>query len=387
MRRRVAIVATHPIQYQVPWFQALARRPELELKVYYALLPDAAQQGIGFGVAFQWDIPLLEGYEWEPLPNARARPRLGRFFGSSTPAILGRLREWRPAAVVITGWNAAPLVQALAACGRLRIPAIVRGESNALRRRPVAVRIVHRALLRRFSACLAIGKANAAFYRTYGIPEARIFPTPYFVDNERFLRAAESLMPRRGELRAGWRVPREATCFAFVGKFEEKKRPLDLVEAMARLPASRRAHVLFVGAGALEPQLREAVRSRGSSASFTGFLNQSEIAAAYVAADVLVLPSDFGETWGLVVNEAMACGRAAIVSDRVGCGPDLVEPGATGEVFRFADAESLARAMSVLCEPDRVRRYGAAAQARVLQSYNVQRAVGGTLAAVDAVAR
>lgn len=385
MTRRIAIVATHPIQYQVPWFQALAREAQVELKVYFALLPDAAQQGIGFGVPFQWDIPLLDGYAWERLPNARAQPRLGGFFASSTPAIGERLREWRPAAVVITGWNAAPLLQALAACARLRIPAIVRGESNALRRRPLAVRMAHRALLRRFAAYLAIGQANAAFYRGYGIADARIFAAPYFVDNDRFLRAAQALAPQRRELRARWGIPEDAACFAFVGKMEAKKRPSDLVEAMARLPASRKAHALFVGTGALEAEVREAARARGVSCSFAGFLNQSEIAAAYVAADVLVLPSDFGETWGLVVNEAMACGRPAIISDRVGCGPDLVEAGVTGEVFRFADSGALARAMEALCEPDRARRYGAAAQARVLGSYTVQRSVEGTLAAVDAV--
>src|SRR6185312_10311608 len=112
----IALVATHPIQYQVPWFQELARRPEVDLRVYFALLPDAGQQGTGFGLPFQWDIPLLEGYAWEALPNTRARPRLDRFFGSSTPAIAQRLREFRPSAVIITGWNAAPLLQALAAC-------------------------------------------------------------------------------------------------------------------------------------------------------------------------------------------------------------------------------------------------------------------------------
>ena len=385
MRRRIALFATHPIQYQVPWFQALARRPEVELKVYFALLPDADQQGIGFGVPFQWDVPLLEGYAWERLANARARPQLGGFFASSTPAIADRLREWKPSAVVITGWNAQPLLQALVACMRLGIPAIVRGESNALRRRPLHVRILHRALLRPFAAYLAIGKANAAFYRGYRIPEACIFPAPYFVDNERFVRAAESLAPQRDELRERWGIPRDAACFAFVGKMEPKKRPADLLDAMALLPGSRRAHALFVGTGELDASLREAARTRSSSCSFAGFLNQSEIAAAYVAADVLVLPSDFGETWGLVVNEAMACGRPAIVSDRVGCGPDLVESGVTGEVFGFADAASLARSMDSLCEPARARQYGAAAQARVLQSYNVERTVEGTLAAVDAV--
>ena len=76
-----------------------------------------------------------------------------------------------------------------------------------------------------------------------------------------------------------------------------------------------------------------------------GFVNQSELPAVYASADVLVLPSDGQETWGLVVNEAMACGVPAVVSDAVGCGPDLIEPGRTGATFPFGDIAALAAAI------------------------------------------
>jgi glycosyltransferase involved in cell wall biosynthesis len=369
----------------VPWFRDLAARPDVDLTVFFGLLPDAVQQGVGFGVAFQWDIPMLDGYTWELLPNRRASPRLGRFAGSSTPAIHQRLRELRPDVVVVTGWNALPLIQALVACVRLRIPAIVRGESNGLRRRPAHVRILHRLLLRRFRAFLAIGKANASFYRSYGVPPSLIFEAPYFVDNGRFAEAVRSLQGSRAAIRERWAIPPNATCFAFIGKLEAKKRPHDVVRAVAKVASGSDVHLLVVGAGALEDELRALAAQLGVPCSFTGFVNQARMPEAYVAADCLVLPSDYGETWGLVVNEAMACGVPAIVSDRVGCGPDLVEAGVTGLVFPFGDVEALAACMgNAARKPEMLRTWGDNARRRVAGQYTVERTVQATVDAARA---
>src|SRR5215831_7953573 len=183
---RVAIVATHPIQYYTPWFKRLAAQKDVELKVYYALLPNKQQQAIGFGDSFAWDIPLLEGYDWQLIPNERKSASLEGFFRSSTPVIYSLLRRNRPDAVIITGWNSLALLQALWACIRLRIPRIVRGESNSLRERSLPARILHRTLLSQFDACLAIGAANRDFYLMNRVRPDRIFTSRYFVDNRRF---------------------------------------------------------------------------------------------------------------------------------------------------------------------------------------------------------
>ena len=120
--------------------------------------------------------------------------------------------------------------------------------------------------------------------------------------------------------------------------------------------------------------------------TFAGFLNQTEMPAAYAVTDCLVLPSDYGETWGLVVNEAMACGIPAVVSDRVGCGPDLVEHDVTGLVYPFGDVEALADALRTLAiRPAQLAEMGARARDRVTD-YSVERAVAGTLEAVRYVA-
>ncbi|MBE2223377.1 MAG: glycosyltransferase family 4 protein, partial [Anaerolineae bacterium] len=70
--------------------------------------------------------------------------------------------------------------------------------------------------------------------------------------------------------------------------------------------------------------------------------NQSALSPYYHAADLLVLPSRYSETWGLVVNEALHHGLPCVVSDRVGCAPDLIDCGNTGEIFPHDDAEQLA---------------------------------------------
>lgn len=383
---KVAIVATHPIQYQVPWFQALARIPGIDLKVYFALLPDRKQQGVGFNLPFEWDIPMLEGYAWEVLPNSAKRPGLEGFFASSTPVVRAVLASHRPDVVILTGWHALPLLQALWACLLLGIPRIIRGESNGLRTRAGWVRWLHRLLVSRFDACLAIGTANRDLYLGYGVDASRIFQCRYFVDNRRVRSQFEAALPWRSALRAKWQIPGDRFCLLFVGKLEQKKRVLDLLQALRTAMGSRDdLHLLIVGAGELEREAKAAANDGGLPVSFAGFLNQTELPQAYVAGDCLVLPSDYGETWGLVVNEAMVCGLPAIVSDRVGCGPDLVEPGATGAVFPFGDVPALARC---LCEmaADRVRARAMGLRAvERIQVYSVDEAAAGTVRAIEFV--
>ena len=350
---RVAFVTSHPIQYQVPVFRELAQREDIEFIVLFAMVPDAAAQGAGFGVAFEWDIPLLEGYQYRILKNVSKFPGVTHFSGCDTPEIRSVLRELEIDVVVVNGWVVKTCLQTLWACKRLGIPCVVRGEANNLRKRPLWKRILQRQLVRRYDAVLPIGIANREFYRSHGVPEAKMFDAPYCVENQRFARAAADAEPRRAEFRSRWGIPEDAVCYLYCGKFEQKKHPVELVEAFLHAVRTLRhtagdsqpIHLLMVGDGALRDHC-ETLASRLSplaTISFTGFLNQTQIVEAYVAADVLVLPSDTGETWGLVVNEAMACGLPAIVSDQVGCAEDLVEDDITGWTFEFGNWDQLTK--------------------------------------------
>ncbi len=233
-RVRVAIFATHPIQNQVPWFRGLAARPELDVKVYFGMVPTAVQQGVGFGVGFRWDVPLLEGYASELLRNEARHPSLGAFDGCDTPGIARTLRAWKPDVGILTGWHSKMLVQAWWACVRLGVPRIVRGESNAMRNRAPWKRLLHRLWLRGFDRFLAIGKGNREFYRQAGVPAARIHDCPYIVDNQRFVAASAAVLGERAQLRRDWSIPDGAACFLFCGKLIAKKHPLDLLHALQR---------------------------------------------------------------------------------------------------------------------------------------------------------
>jgi glycosyltransferase involved in cell wall biosynthesis len=378
-------VANHPIQYHAPLFRSLAQSPELRFSVAFVEQLDRQRQGRGFGVPFEWDVPLLEGYRWRVLKTRR----LG---GTRVLQEARRqVRELDAEAVLLTGWQTLPLVQVLRAARQERVPIIMRGESSGLKSRGRLVRGLHAALLRQVDAFLVIGSANRDFYTSYGIAGSRLFDAPYFVDNVRFAREAGRDVALRHEFRARYSVPPSATCFLFAGKFERKKHPEHLLSALARL--RRRdpgcaAHVLLVGEGALSAQLRAMTRAHELPVTFAGFLNQSEIAAAYVASDALVLPSDHGETWGLVVNEAMACGRPALVSDRVGCGPDLIVPGVTGERYPFGDVQALSSVLEDWTrDPGRLVEMGRAARKRVLDRYDVSHSVAATVQATLSVAR
>lgn len=384
---RVGLLATHPIQYQVPWFQALARQAEIDLTVLYCLMPSPEQQGVEFGLSFTWDLPLLEGYRHERLENVARVPSTQAFSGCDTPAIGERLRALGIQALITNGWQVKSCVQALLACRRQGLPCLVRGDSNALRARPWPLRLVHRLLLRQYTACLCVGRANADFYRSNGVPEARLFFAPHCVDNARFVSQATDLAPRRAALRAQFGLPGDACVVLFCGKLIEKKRPLELLDALTVLrlrdpEAAARLHLLMVGDGALRAACEARAQAAGLPVHFAGFLNQSEVARAYVAADVLVLPSDHGETWGLVVNEAMACARPALVSDRVGCHPDLVLPGQTGAVVPFGDLSGWADALAqVAHDPAGWQQRGLAARAHVA-GYSLDDLVAGTLRAL-----
>lgn len=351
----LAIITSHPIQYQAPLWRALAAAG-VSFEVWF-LTPHAVQPSADreFGRTFAWDLDLLSGY---PHRFLAVEPgwQLDRFNGIRLQrGWRTELHEHRVTTLWVEGWRFRTLWLAVAAAHGLDIPVWLRGESHDLgpvsRVRGLLKRIALGWLFRRVDRFLCIGSANRRFYLRRGIPESRLLAAPYCVDHDRFAAAARELAPRRAELRRDWNIAEDAFCLLFCGKLIAKKRPLDLVAAarLAPRPAGRPVHLLFAGAGRLADQLRAALAGPGApAATFTGFLNQTEIPAVFAAADCLVLPSDHGETWGLVVNEALAAGRPVIVSDQCGCAEDLAAPLGAAHVFPGGDPAGLAASLQAV---------------------------------------
>ncbi|MCC8431738.1 glycosyltransferase family 4 protein [Reyranella aquatilis] len=383
MKRRIGFLVSHPIQYYAPIFRELARR--CDLTVFFAHRQDAAGQGkAGYGVAFDWDVDLLSGYESRFLRNVARVPSTQTFAGCNTPEIAEIITEGRFDAFVVPGWSLRSYWQAVRACRRARVPVMVRGDSQLAGQRGGAVGkvkgVVFPHMLKQFDACLYVGQRNREYLQHYGVASSRLFFSPHCVDNDAFRQASDAARGAGGG-RAGGRRRH----VLFVGRLVGSKRPMDVVQAVARLTSSGQpVDLVIAGAGELQGSMEEAARAAGLDAQFLGFVNQSRLPSVYASSDVVVLPSIAIETWGLVVNEAMACGVPAVVSDAVGCGPDLIQPGATGAVAPLGDVPALATSIaSVLAfDPSLTRR----ALAERMEIYSPARAAGGVLEAADALA-
>lgn len=383
---KLAFLTTHPIQYQVPIFRHLATEEGVDFQVLFCTIPTAAQQGAEFGVEFEWDIPLLEGYPYHVLENVSSTPGLMNFSGCDTPGVGDYLRTQSFDAVVINGWVVKSCVQAARACKRYRIPCIVRGEANNLRHRPWWKRLLHKRLMRYYDAFCPIGKASAAFYRELGVPDHKMFLAPYCVENDRIAAASPRDRDSIVAARQRFGIDPDTVSFLFCGKLIDKKQPLGLLAASAEAKKLANFQVLVVGEGELRSRCEQIADDGDLPVKFAGFLNQSEIGQAYSAADALVLPSDTGETWGLVVNEAFAAGLPALVSDQVGCHPDLISDGETGWVHPFGDWQTLARQMvNAARDPQTLVAMGDNARERIA-GYSPRAAADGILAAAKSVA-
>jgi glycosyltransferase involved in cell wall biosynthesis len=388
---RLAALLTHPIQYFAPLFRTLAAQPGLELTVYYGSRRGAVPLvDPSFGKAYAWDIPLLDGYRYKFLPglfgevdNALPTPRLN-------PSIVNEITPRRYDAVWVHGYTGNTCWLAILTALMKRVPVLIRGDSH-LRVDPrsaakeYAKYLALRGLFSRLAGFLYVGTLNKTYYQHYGVPESRLFWCPYTVDNAFFRYHAEALAPQRHQLRAMWGIDDNRPVILFAGKLAAVKQLPLLLEAYRRVRQRRRCALLMAGDGPLRGELESEIRrSAIPDVRITGFLNQTEIPKAYVAADLLVLPSR-AEGWGLVVNEAMNFSLPIIVSDRVGCGPDLVQPEVNGEVFEHNSTEALEAVLErFLAQPEQLPELGRASLQRI-QQWGLPETAKGVLEALNAV--
>jgi len=389
--RRLAVLTTHPIQYQAPWFRSLAAHPELDLEVLFCHKATPAEQAAaGFGIEFDWDVSLLEGYSYRFLENVARAPTVSNFTGLDTPEIFNVIRNAKYDAVIVNGWHYKSAWQAMRACWQTKTPVMARSDSHLHTKRALLKRVAKRPFyswfISKLAACLPVGKWSRDYFLHYGARPELIFIVPHVVDTDYFAAESARLLRVRNELRAHWKVNEAGVVFLFVGKFVDKKRPMDFVKALEQA-AQRGAPAagLMVGDGPLRSICETHCSTHNVPVHFAGFLNQSEIAKAYVAADALILPSNGGETWGLVANEAMACARPCLVSDHVGCGPDLIVPDETGAVFPLGDIGQLAALIErYSSEPGALSKMGCNAQAQI-QSQPARQSVDNLINAISLV--
>jgi len=395
---RVAYLVSHPIQYQAPLLRRVSQEPDIELTVFFGSNFSVHEYvDKGFGVDVKWDVPLLEGYRHEFLPAIWDKRRTGPI-SQLNYGIFGRLRGGKGAAgfdvLWVHGYSTLNALQGMLVAKLLGIPVLLRAESRlgATDRggfKPRAKSVFFSILKRLVDGVLPIGTLNAIYWRHYLEDTFPQFLMPYAVDNSYFQSRCVEAAAGRAELLRELNLDASRPVILFASKLQNRKRCADLLEAYLNLATVKgtdpHPYLVIVGDGEERAALeRRATQTGGSNIRFCGFRNQSELPRFFDIATVFVLPSR-DEPWGLIVNEVMNAGRAVIVSDDVGCQPDLVEDEVEGCVFPAGDVAALTDALrKVLATRETAAAMGQRGLAKI-RSWDFEEDVRGLRSAIAQV--
>jgi len=368
-------MVSHPIQYQAPMLRRLALEPDIDLTVFFWSDHGAREytdQGFG-GVRVKWDVPLLEGYKHEFLPTIRSSDEPG-FTSPINRGFYRALRKGKFDALWLHGYWSINSLLAMAAARLLAIPVLQRTDGTLIDRpRSALKRLVKpgffAVLSRLVDGVLPVGRMNGEYWAHYLGPDFPSFMVPYAVDNAYFQARSESASRSREDSRHKLLLELGGPVFLFASKLTDRKRCIDLIDAYLGMqpgPDGRRPYLLIVGDGSERTACEAKVGAACEpNARFLGFQSQSQLARFYDLCDLFVLPS-VHEPFALIVNEVMNAGRAIVVSDEVGCQPDLVTDGVNGRVFPARNVAALRAVLEdLVADPDQRREMGRRSMERI----------------------
>lgn len=388
MPYRLAIVASHVVQYQDPFYRKLAADPALDVEVLFCS-DEGARMYLDRDMAttLRWDIDLLEGYAHRFVRN------LGfgeGFFRLINPGLVPAIARGRYDAVLfMTGWAWLSAWIGFAACRISDTPFLLFGDSSfltgsqSLRGKIAAA--TKRALFGLAGGFMTSGAWNANYYAAHGADPRLFFPMPWAADNERFAAASQFAPGERDAMRASLGIRDDEIVIVFSAKLIPRKDPMTLLRAMQQSDQRQRLAVLFLGDGELRPQLESYAREHDLHAIFAGFINQTALPKHYAIGDVFCLPSLF-EPRGTVINEAMAAGLPVIATTRCGAAGDIVRHGENGFIFEPGDVAALARAFDAIADADLRARMSERSRA-IIATWSYDAGVEGVKQALKAVTR
>jgi glycosyltransferase involved in cell wall biosynthesis len=429
MIKKLAIITTHPIQYYAPVFQLMAK--ELNLKVFYTWGKASVNKfDAGFKKQVEWDLPLLDGYDSTFLENIAKDQGTHHFNGIVNPHLIDTVQSFKPDAILVYGWAWKSHLKAIRYF-KGKIPVYFRGDSTLLNYqfglKSILKKIFLKWIYRHIDLAFYVGEQNKAYFKKYGVNEKQLVFAPHAIDNERF---AEDRYIEANYLRTKLGIDSNEILILFAGKFDLVKSPFILLDAFINLDL-KNTHLLFVGNGVLEESLKLKVEGLGTKRSFDyaqddklegahddnehssqlgvrswkekineksfdyaqddsikkrihfmDFQNQTAMPVVYQACDLFCLPS-LSETWGLAVNEAMAAGKAILLSDKVGCATDLVKPTINGKVFKSGDLADLKQKLKALTEnKTKLAQMGSASQ-QIIQEWSFEKQVSVIVGTIE----
>lgn len=344
--KKLAIITTHPIQYYAPIFKLLHERANISIMVFYTWGEGSkTKHDPGFEKTIHWDIPLLDGYPFAWAKNVSGRPGTHRFNGIITPYLCSQVDNWHADAILVFGWAWQSHLKVIRHF-KGKIPVLFRGDSTLLSNqfswKTLFKSIFLPWVYRHVDVALYVGSNNKAYFKKYGLAEDQLVFAPHAVDNIRFAADNSNEATR---LRSVLGIDAAAELVLYAGKFEEVKNIPLLVSAFIQLNKPN-VHLLLLGNGRLEQELKSIAKGH-NNIHFMDFQNQSVMPSIYQACDLFCLPST-SETWGMGINEAMACGKAVLTSDRVGAAIDLIINQVNGAIFESGNIKDLQEKLDFL---------------------------------------
>lgn len=386
---RLAIVVTHPIQYYVPLYRALAQSGAFDVVVFYgSRIGLDSFHDVKMGVEVKWKMDLLGGYRSVFLPEAD-RIQTVSFRGVNNPGVGAALAAFKPDVMLIHGYAVITVLKALAWARAKGVPAMMTSDSSthvsSRRWRLLVKRIIVPLLFRQFSAFLTMSDKSDDYLMALGVPRAVMFRLPMLVD-EVFWKVRENRATERALLRGSLGIREDELIVAYVGKLYSGKRVCDLIEALARVRSEAAVRpslrLLVVGDGEQRSELERQAAAATVPARFVGFVNVDEVPGYYAAADLLVHPAEL-EQYGMVALEAAIIGIPLIMSDRVGAvGPSsIARSGDNTIVYPCGDVAALADSIRKLVEDSELRARMGNASLRVSAEHDGKESVAAVLAA------
>jgi glycosyltransferase involved in cell wall biosynthesis len=351
--KKLAIISSHPIQYNAPLFALMSENGAFELRVFYTWGEDAVKPKFDpdFGKVIEWDIPLLKGYSYQFVENIAKRPGSHHFFGIDNLHLIQDIENWGADVVWLWGWSFKSHLKAMRYFSG-KIPVWFRGDSTLLdeAKGNTLKSILRRALLkwiyRHIDMAFYVGENNKQYFLKFGLVDNQLVHAPHAVDVDRFTKWNDEDSHRLKDWESVLGIKEDDFVVLFAGKFEPKKNPLFII-SLANQLKSDNIKFLLVGNGILESEIKEAA-TLDDRIIVLPFQNQSVIPTTYRLGDVFVLPSvGPGETWGLAMNEALACGIPVFGSAMCGGSIDLIDDNC-GFVFNPSDVRLVAYKLNVL---------------------------------------
>ncbi|MEM5830899.1 MAG: glycosyltransferase family 4 protein [Candidatus Aenigmatarchaeota archaeon] len=387
--KKFFIFLSHPIHYHTSIYKLLAQNKDLDLVVYFysnfSLGPHIDPQ-FKTEIDFKKD-DILDGYKYIFLKNL-SKVKNFKFFDFINYEIPKIIWKEKPDYVLINSWSyfsdwlvvLASLFSRAKLCLRSENPLC--HEAKKPKWKIWIKKIILGFLFKQVDIFFYIGKENKEFLKFYGADESKMIFTPYAVDNDYFQKEYEKLKNKKDELRNEMGINNKDIVILFVGKLIPKKRPIDLLLAYEKIFNKKNIKdisLVYVGDGELRKEIEKIIKDKNLYKVFlVGFQNQKNLPKYYIISDIFVLPSDIGETWGLVVNEAMNFGLPIIVSDMVGCGPDLVKSEENGFIFKTGDIEELKNYLLAILNGGKILKFGLKSK-EIIKNYTYQRSAENIL--------